>query len=88
MKAKHSEIDFNFIFVKPSNIEELSKRIIRDRVGSETTESHAIKMRQIEHELMVAKNNDLFVKIFENDTVDQFLKKAVIYLLFELYQVM
>ena len=44
IKSKHSEFDFNFVFVKPKEIDEIKNRVIRNRIGSETEASLRTKI--------------------------------------------
>ena len=81
-----SDIDCNYIYIQPPSVESLSNRIIRTRPGTETKDSLATKMNYAWSEMELAKRLDFIDRVFTNHQEEDFLKKATVHLLFDLYK--
>ena len=58
LRDTHKTLDCNYIFIQPPSVEELSKRIIRNRPGLESKESLKDKMTSAMAEMEKAKRLD------------------------------
>lgn len=69
-----------FIYIQPPSVEELSKRIIRTRPGTETEATLTAKMTYAMREMEMAKRLDFIDHIFTNSNQEDFIKRAACYL--------
>jgi guanylate kinase len=74
------------IFVQPKSIDELTKRIIRSRPGTETEETLNYKMNVAQSEMNKALGLSCINKIFTNEETDDFVNQASAHLIHNVYK--
>ena len=83
-KKIHDEgkIQCNYVFIEPASIEELSTRIIRKNLPGMTKHALTTLQNESKKEIEEAKRLKFINKIILNDKQDDFMKKAVLYIVF------
>ena len=79
--------DVNYIFVAPPTEQDLAIRLIRSRPGQDTQQSLQVKQNQMRADVEEAKRLPWITKSFVNGaSKEDFLKKAALYIVFQLYK--
>lgn len=79
--------DVNYIFVQAPSVEDMTIRLLRNRPGQDTRESLDLKQNQMRADVELAKTLKFIGKRFASEgTPDDFLKKAAVYIIFQLYK--
>jgi guanylate kinase len=77
--------NMNYIYIMPADMEQVRKRIIRERVGTETGKTLEERLKQAEKEIQKAKQADWISKIFVNDYTNKHYVLAANYIHKDLY---
>eukprot|EP00347_Sterkiella_histriomuscorum_P020806 403336390 len=80
------KIPCNYIYVQPPNIDQLAVRLIRNRAGQDNQNTMLLKQNKFKAEMAQLKNLNFINKVIINNTEEEFMKEAGVYVVFDLYK--
>lgn len=79
--------EVNYLFVHPPSVDEMTRRLLRSRPGEDTQLSLLHKQNKMIAEVKDSKELKWITKSLENSgTTDEFIKKAAIFIVFQMYK--
>jgi len=73
--------------VYPPSVDEMTRRLLRSRPGEDTQQSLMLKQNKMVAEVSESKELKWITKSIENSgTREDFIKKAAIYIVFQMYK--
>ena len=79
--------EVNYIFLQAKSVDDMTVRLLRQRPGQDTKESLMLKQNQMRADVEAAQNLKFLSKRFVNEgPIEDFLKKAALYIVFQLYK--
>ena len=80
--------DCFYVYIRPPSVDDIEVRMIRNRFGLDTQASlnHKLKLIRLELSMIEGKQRNLFDKILVNDNRQDFLKRAGVHVVYNLYK--